>query len=128
MTLIEVLIASLILFIAVSVMSFVARSSSLNEQRLIKNIERSVLSEYIKDSVSYYYQYENSNEGVYKLGTKEFNWRVEIIQSKPAMRAISSESSEQDSRDGVIILYQVIVTPVGEKKAILSFKNVYWKS
>lgn len=133
MTLIEVLIASVILFIAVSAMSFVARSSTLHERRLINNIDRAMLAEFIKDEVSYKYQYENTSEGTYKIGINEFKWSVKASESKLPMRFISSESPSTadpsvNERDGNIVLYEVTVTSVTEDKKIMSFKDVYWEN
>lgn len=133
MTLIEVLIASVILFIAVSAMSFVARSSTLHERRLINNIDRAMLAEFIKDEVSYQYQYENTSEGTYKLGTSEFKWSVKALESKLPLRYISSESSGSadssvNEQEGNIVLYEVTVTSVTEDKKIMSFKDVYWEN
>lgn len=130
MTLIEVLIASVILFIAVSAMSFVARSSALHEKRLISGIDRAMLAEFIRDEVSYQYQYEDQSQGTYKIGSNEFAWNVKVLESKLPMRFISSESSgpSANEQEGLIVLYEVTVTLVSEDEKIMSFKDVYWKN
>lgn len=129
MTLIEVLIASVILFIAVSVMSFVARSSSLHEKRLIDNIDYAILAEFIKDEVSYQYQYENKSQGSYKVGASEYQWRAEVVEAKAPIRYISSEfSGESNPQGGELVLYEIKVSLNTQKKQLMSFKDVYWKN
>ncbi|MEL0647372.1 type II secretion system protein [Pseudoalteromonas agarivorans] len=127
MTLIEVLIASIILFIAVSAISFVMRSSLLHEKRLINNVERGLLAEYIRDEVSYQYQYQNISTGTYDIKNSTYTWVLSVLDSKPAIRFISSETDDTpSSSQDDIVLYEVVVTQ-GDKK-ILSFKDVYWKN
>ncbi|MEG3756683.1 prepilin-type N-terminal cleavage/methylation domain-containing protein [Pseudoalteromonas carrageenovora] len=128
MTLIEVLIASIILFIAVSAISFVSRASMLHEQKLRNNISRGLLAEYIKDYVSYKYEHENVTQGTYKIGINEYLWKLEVIESKPVVRFISSEVAQTDSKkDDNLELYKVTVSKKDQEKTILSFKDVYWK-
>ncbi|HAG40753.1 MULTISPECIES: prepilin-type N-terminal cleavage/methylation domain-containing protein [Pseudoalteromonas] len=128
MTLIEVLIASIILFIAVSAISFVSRASMLHEQKLKNNISRGLLAEHIKDFVSYKYQYENITQGSYKIGSNEYKWHVEVIESKPVVRFISSETTQDtDKKDDNLELYEVTVSQKSQEKTILRFKDVYWK-
>ena len=127
MTLIEVLIASIILFIAVSAISFVMRSSLLHEKRLMNNVERGLLAEYIRDEVSYQYQYQNVSTGTYDIKDSTYTWVLLVLNSQPAIRFISSESENTTTTtDDNIVLYEVTVTK-GDKK-ILSFKDVYWKN
>ncbi len=128
MTLIEVLIASIILFIAVSAISFVSRASMLHEQKLKNNISRGILAEHIKDFVSYKYQYENVAQGSYKLGTNEYKWNLEVIESKPVVRVISSEMTQDaGKKEDNLVLYEVTIRDTKQEKQILSFKDVYWK-
>ncbi|MBH0057969.1 type II secretion system protein [Pseudoalteromonas sp. SWXJZ94C] len=126
MTLIEVLIASIILFIAVSAISFVMRSSLLHEKRLMNNVERGLLAEYIRDEVSYQYQYQNVSAGTYDIKNSTYTWVLSVLNSQPAIRFISSESENTTTTtDDNIVLYEVTVTK--DDKKILSFKDVYWK-
>lgn len=122
MTLIEVLIASIILFIAVSAISFVSRASMLHEQKLKNNISRGLLAEYIKDYVSYKYEHENVTQGVYKVGINEYRWKLEVIESKPVVRFISSEVAQTDSKkEDNLELYKVSVSKKESRKNNIEF-------
>lgn len=127
MTLIEVLIASIILFIAISAMSYVARSASLHEMRLSRNIDRALLGEFIKDYVAYQYQYSGSEVGSYSINNSEFTWQVSVLDEKPPLRNISNEISD-NKNTGTLILYEIQVKVKEEEKVILRVKDVYWKS
>ena len=52
MTLIEVMIASVILFISISTISMVARTKMLNENKLNTSIKQAYLSEFIIDEIN----------------------------------------------------------------------------
>lgn len=129
MTLIEVLIASIILFIAVSSLSFVTRTSSLHDLRLDKTIDRALLAEFIKDEVAYQFQYENNRKGVYQINNQKYNWQVTVLSEREPLRAISTESSNGNQINaGLVILYEINITMDNMDKTILSVKDVYWKS
>lgn len=129
MTLIEVLIASIILFIAVSSLSFVTRTSSLHDLRLDKTIDRALLAEFIKDEVAYQFQYENNLKGVYQINNQKYNWQVTVLSEREPLRAISAESgSEGQINPGTVILYEINITRDNVENKLLSVKDVYWKS
>ncbi|EWH04898.1 hypothetical protein AT00_17260 [Pseudoalteromonas lipolytica SCSIO 04301] len=126
MTLIEVLIASIILFIAISALSFVSRSMLLHESRLERAIDRALLAELIKDEVSYRYQYEKQNTGTYTLDDHEYQWRVDVLDEKPPVRFISSESeSNENQQNGRVILYSVVI--LDNDRELLRVKDVFWQ-
>ncbi|NHH89255.1 hypothetical protein IMPJCBKJ_01839 [Pseudoalteromonas sp. MB47] len=129
MTLIEVLIASVILFIAISAMSYVTRSTSLHEMRLSRHIDRALLGEFVKDYVAYQYQYNDSETGSYTINNSEFTWQVTVLDEKPPLRSISNEISDSDNQNtGNLILYEIQVKVKNEEKVILRVKDVYWKN
>lgn len=129
MTLIEVLIASIILFIAVSAMSYVSRATTLHDMRLNKHINRAMLAEYILDEVAYKFQYENVSSGNYVINGTDYKWKVTILDEKAPVRSVSEgQQSQNDPKSGKVILYEISVTKPEQGDIILSVKDVYWQS
>nr|WP_268960332.1 MULTISPECIES: prepilin-type N-terminal cleavage/methylation domain-containing protein [Pseudoalteromonas] len=128
MTLIEVLIASVILFISISAISYVTQAMLLNERRLVTTAQQSYMLEYIQDEVRYQYEYNLQVEGEYKYDGESYYWRVEVVSEKPALTSVGGSESGETS-NGTMILYKCAVFSqlLPAPKKITEFKNVFWR-
>ncbi|WP_105167333.1 prepilin-type N-terminal cleavage/methylation domain-containing protein [Pseudoalteromonas sp. T1lg23B] len=128
MTLIEVLIASVILFISISAISYVSKAMMLNEMRLSRAAEHAFVFEYIQDEVSYRFEYEKQREGEYRFAGSTYFWQVEVLSEKPVMSELVVDG-EGSAANGTMILYSTSVfsqlSP--SPKKIAEFKSVYWR-
>ncbi|CAM4122460.1 prepilin-type N-terminal cleavage/methylation domain-containing protein [Pseudoalteromonas byunsanensis] len=128
MTLIEVLIASVILFISISAISYVSKAMLLNEMRLARATKYAFAFEYIQDEVSYRFEYEKQREGEYEFAGSTYFWQVEVVSEKPVMSELVVDG-EGSMSNGTMILYSTSVfsqlSP--SPKKIAEFKSVYWR-
>ncbi|MCF2862038.1 prepilin-type N-terminal cleavage/methylation domain-containing protein [Pseudoalteromonas sp. MM17-2] len=127
MTLIEVLIASLILFIAISAMTFVMRSSLLHEGRLNRAVELGLVAELLKDQITYEYTQQQQTQGQWRFKARNYQWQVSELEHKPAQRFISSEGQSDTPESGHIVLYQVRVYIETQETPLLEYRDVYWR-
>jgi len=129
MTLVEVLIASIILFISISVISMVARTKILNEQKLIKAINQAYLAEFSQGTIKYHLQYTQDRQGRIVIAGNTYLWSAQIKDAKPAMRAlVNSDGNEVSSNDSLLTIYSVVITREGSEKQVFEFAQLLWKS
>ncbi|AUJ68878.1 MULTISPECIES: prepilin-type N-terminal cleavage/methylation domain-containing protein [Pseudoalteromonas] len=126
MTLIEVLIASILLFIAITSLTYVMRSYFLFESRLDRNLVRAKVVELALDEIQYQYQYLSKNKGELVVDGMVFNWGVEVLEKKKAQRVISDENG-QSSEVGEIVLYEATVYDALDEYEVAKFKDVFWQ-
>lgn len=126
MTLIEVLIASILLFIAITSLTYVMRLYFLFESRLDRNLVRAKVVELALDEIQYQYQYLSKNKGELVVDGMVFNWGVEVLEKKKAQRVISDENG-QSSEVGEIVLYEATVYDALDEYEVAKFKDVFWQ-
>lgn len=128
MTLVEVLIAGIILFISISTISLVARTKLLNEQRLAKAIEYAYLAEYSIDAIKYHLEYTNTRKGEFSIGKGNYLWHASIADSKAPMRTLNSSEPTNASPTDILKLYKVTITSANNKdKAIYEYFDLIWE-
>jgi len=130
MTLVEVLIAGIILFISISVISIVARTKILNEQKLVKAIERAYLAEYTHSSIKYYLKYTQEKQGRFFIGNKEYVWISEFKEAKPYMMTFINEGGDESyvegDTDNLLTLYDVVIKHVDIDKPVYRYTELIW--
>ncbi|WP_448563804.1 hypothetical protein [Thalassotalea ganghwensis] len=127
MTLIEVLIAGIILFISISAISLVARTKILNQQKLMRATETAYLAEYSRDIIKYHLKHSDVREGQITLGQQEYQWLAIADRSAPPRRVLEeSEGSAHANRD-LLLLYTVTITPTGTKNGAFTYKELVWE-
>ncbi|MCO6356667.1 hypothetical protein GBO14_18260 [Pseudoalteromonas shioyasakiensis] len=122
MTLIEVLIASILLFIAISIMSFTFQSKVFAEKKLQESIRKAYLLEQVKGVAAYSVEFENKLQG--NLGDGYY-WQAEIINSLPVVRTINVDRGL--APDGTMQVFRVSIFIKSNSKSILSYEDFYWK-
>ena len=128
MTLIEVLIAGIILFIAIAALSFVARVQVEHQIRFEKTIEQAYLSEFLVDKVKYHLNYTEQQSGTIDYRGQLFEWRAKILKQKSVVMGGSPEDNFDQGR-GVAQLYSVDISRVEHNKSVkvLNFTQLVWK-
>ena len=97
MTLIEVLIAGIILFIAIAALSFVARVQVEHQIRFEKTIEQAYLSEFLVDKVKYHLNYTEQQSGTIDYRGQLFEWRAKLSKQKSVVMGVSPEDNFDQS-------------------------------
>jgi hypothetical protein len=129
MTLVEVLIAGIILFIAISAISLVARTKILNERRLASAIEQAYLAELSPDIINYHLKYTRQRQGEIIIAGKRYQWVAVILQSAEPQLILdnNANSDEMNSTSAVLFnLYNVVISDVEHEKNIFEFNTLQW--
>lgn len=126
MTLIEVLISGIILFISISVISMVARTKILNEQRLARAIEHAYLVEFSQGTIKYHLKYTKERTGRLFIANTEYQWSAQIESASPAKTGLDDSDAISTITDVVLTLYKVTITLVGSEKKLYEFNELQW--
>ena len=118
MTLVEVLIAGIILFISISVISMVARTKILNEQKLVKTINTSYLAEYSQTTIKYHLKHTEERQGSILIAGTEYLWNSQLKETKPFVFGLNPDDNNAGNP---LKLYAVVFTRVGSQKIVLEF-------
>jgi len=124
MTLIEVMIASVILFISISAISMVARTKMLNENKLNSSIKQAYLSEFLIDEIKYHLEYTDIRQGEMVIAQHRFIWHAAIEKSKPPMSNLPVAGAKIPSSAGLLNLYKISITE--KDKSIFSTALLVW--
>ena len=128
MTLVEVLISGIILFISISVISMVARTKTLNEERLVKAIEHAYIAEYSIATIKYHLEYTKKKYGKLLVNGIEYNWHAFVENTSPPLRGLNNAEGGSSKQSGLLTLYKVTITLAGKEKPIYEFSEYFWKN
>ncbi|QBG35303.1 hypothetical protein [Litorilituus sediminis] len=125
MTLIEVLIAGIILFISISAISLVARTKILNQQKLMRATETSYLAEYSADIVKYHLMYTQIRDGEIKIANRSYQWQASVDKSARPRRVL--DESEGAHNQDLLLLYRVTIGSADTKDIVLEYSELIWE-
>lgn len=127
MTLIEVLIAGVILFLTLSSLAFVARTQMFYVERLERDTRQAYLKEFLADTSSYYIEHENTLKASLDIFETQYPWRAELIKKQAVYSAGQLEGqNEYDTGNGFLYMYQVSLL-TSQNKQIAQYKYLLWK-
>ncbi|GAA0815188.1 hypothetical protein GCM10009111_13130 [Colwellia asteriadis] len=126
MTLVEVLIAGIILFIAISAISMVARTKILNEQRLARAVEHAYLTEFSHGRIKYYLTHTDIREGNIRIANTQYQWRALAKNASPPMIGLDNGEGMAGASLHLLTLYNVIVSHVGTNKKVYGYTELVW--
>ena len=124
MTLVEVLIAGIILFISISAISMVARTKILNEARLARAIEYAYLAEFSQGTIKYHLKYTSEREGRLIIGNTEYQWNALIESARAAVVGLDDSEGVSTPSEVLLTLYKVVVTPLGSEKKVYEYTEL----
>ena len=127
MTLIEVLIAGIILFISISAISLVARTKILNQQKLMRATETAYLAEYSKDIIKYHLTQSKVREGVITVASRDYQWLAIIDKSAPPRRVLEDADGAGSSARDLLLLYRITIGPVGTEQITFEYSELVWE-
>lgn len=126
MTLVEVLVAGIILFISISAISMVARTKILNEQKLARAIEHAYLAEFSYGSIKYYLSHTDVREGNIRIANTQYQWRAQVESAKPPMIGLDSGEDMAATSFHLLTLYNVVISAVGTERAVYGYTELVW--
>ena len=127
LTLIEVLIASMILFMTLGVVSAIFQQNIASQQLALKYV--SVLDDYSSVVARINFQLETTEQ---RAGSMQFaddnvyEWSASVVSSASGLTQYSPEAGAAETAQGVYILYEVTVTD--SKDFSFNFRQLVWKS
>lgn len=126
MTLVEVLIAGIILFISISAISLVARTKILNEQKLAKAIEHAYLAEFSNGSIKYYLSHTDVREGNIRIANTLYQWSAKIESAMPPMIGLDNGEDMATTSLHLLTLYNVVINAVGTERKVYGYTELVW--
>lgn len=125
MTLIEVLIASIILFMAIGLVTSAFQQSLLLQQKVMVQRDKIELTQMVKPMIQFELN-QGKVVGNFDVLSKKIEWQAEIIAKDSFVDAFSEDGDDYVSGRGYVILYSIIVKQ--EDTAIVTFKYSTWSS
>lgn len=127
MTLIEVLIAGMILFISISAISLVARTKILNQQKLIRATESAYVAEYAVDTIKYQLKYTSNREGQLAIANRDYQWTAHITHSMPPRRVLEESDGVSSNNNDLLLLYTMTISEIESSRATFEFSELVWE-
>lgn len=128
MTLIEVLIAGIILFIAIAALTFVARVQVEHQERFTKTIRQAYLAEFFIDDIRYRLNFTDQRSGVINYRGVEYDWTATLKKEDDVVVTVLPEESMEQGR-GIAKLFEVQIkrNEAGRQLMVFSFTELTWK-
>jgi len=126
MTLIEVLIASVLLFIAIAAGALVTRTMYLHQERTENSIERHYVIDTIKDEIDFSLRFNNTFSGELSLNSASLAWQASAIEKKPYADSVNTAAGGINSDRGFLTLYDVTVTHSNNSVVWFNYQTIIW--
>lgn len=124
MTLIEVLIAAIILFMAIGLVSSAFQQSIMLQQKVVTQQEKMRLLQWIKPLIEFQLSV-GQLKGEESWGGMEASWSAELLEKKRFADSIS-ENSDYISGRGYVMLYEVSLSFAEQES--YKFNHTVWSS
>lgn len=122
MTLIEVLIAAIILFMAIGLVSSAFQQSLLLQRKVMGQLDKVELIEISKPMIKFDLN-QGKSRGNLDILSEKIEWQAEVIERKPFAASLNEEN-ESISGFGYMTLFNVVLKQGDEE--LLSFKYTIW--
>lgn len=126
MTLIEVLIASIILFMALGLVGVVYQQNFDTQRRAQQYLKEARVVQSLMAAIRFSLE-QGLVEGKLKMVGMSFQWKATLIEAKPEINSISPETGLPESGIGKLNLFNIVVTS-DETQHDFEFKQAIWLS
>ena len=123
MTLIEVLIASVLIFIAISALSFTTQNKIFADSKLQKSIKEAYIWEQVQGVTAYSLEFENKTQGRIN---DAYSWEAKLQSSRPVIRSVDIGSEQ--AVDGTLMLYRISIYEQKKSKVIIGYDHLIWQA
>lgn len=124
MTLIEVLIAAIILFMAIGLVSSAFQQSIMLQQKVVTQQEKMRLLQWIKPIIEFQLSV-GQLKGAESWGGMKASWSAELLEKKRFVDSISDDSGYIAGR-GYVVLYEVSLSLAEQEP--YKFNYTVWSS
>lgn len=129
-SLIEVLIASFILFIVITTMTLVYRGAVLSSEKAENSLILSTYSELLIEQIKIKLKANHGADSLEEkgsLGELEYSWQANIIESKKSIPRLNAESGNNESSVSTFSLWQVnLQLKQGSSQRSYSYRELSW--
>ena len=129
-TLIEILVASVILFMSISALTYIYRTAIISSLKSSKNVElNSVVTLIINDIQSQIRANPKllSNQGKGKIRQVDYKWQSTLIKKAPAVDVLFSLSTNETKPEDRYYLWQVdLVLSYGNLSKDYRYQEISW--
>jgi len=126
MTLIEVLIASIILFMVLGLVGVVYQQNYDTQRRTQQYLKEARAVQSLMAAIRFALQ-QGEVAGKLKMIGMSYQWKATLIEAKPEINSISPETGLPENGIGKLNLFNIVVTN-DETKHDFEFKQAIWLS
>ncbi|KXI28151.1 PilW family protein [Paraglaciecola hydrolytica] len=127
MTLIEVLIASTILFMVISAVTMIVRTNVLYQQRLEIQLDDSYSMDSVLDEINYYLEYTDQVTGTALIGRNSYEWSAEMLEKKPVVSSLDASVADENHDRGFLLIYQVSIRNLRKTFRPKYYTKLVWR-
>lgn len=124
LTLIEVLIASLLLFISLGLVATVFQYNLHTQSRLLSQLDAYDGFASIQSQISYALQ-QGEREGTVLLKSEEISWQATVLLTRLPITSMDFENNLQDTSAKEMQLLQIAVY-ISESRSPIEYKEFIW--
>ncbi|WP_110456323.1 PulJ/GspJ family protein [Shewanella algidipiscicola] len=126
MTLIEVLIASIILFMALGLVGVVYQQNFDTQRRTQQYLKEARVMQSLMAAIRFALQ-QGESEGKLNMVGMPYSWKAKLIEAKPEINSVSPETGLPESGSGKLHLFSIEVTNENTQHDF-EFKQAVWLS
>ncbi|WNO61662.1 prepilin-type N-terminal cleavage/methylation domain-containing protein [Rheinheimera sp. MMS21-TC3] len=124
LTLIEVLIASIILFMTLGLVAVVFQQNFATQLQSVKYINS--LADYNTIQANIRYELEQKKvKGDITTVNNKYSWKAEVISAAPEIRGFSPETGAKETGAGFLVLYNITIS--SESAITYDFRQTIWQ-
>lgn len=127
MTLIEVLVASVILFMSIAAVSMISQTNSLYKQRLNEIVFDSFVIDSILDEVSYSLEYTEDTKGSIAIGNGFYTWEASLLAKKAVVSSLEPDAVDVITGRGFLLHYRVVLQYSGLGAKPNVYEKTVWR-
>ena len=125
LTLIEVLVASLLLFVSLGVVSIIFQQNIFTQSQAVKYFD--ALEHFPSIQAQIRFELEQGHmQGQLKLGEQEYQWQASVIQQGMELIGVSPETGQQEGTTGILQLINISVTAPNNLE--FEMKHTRWQN
>ncbi|EGR2190285.1 PilW family protein [Vibrio parahaemolyticus] len=125
MTLIESLVAAVILFMVIGLAATVFQHSALLQTRVLKQIEKQEIVDFTMRNVRFALE-QGQVQGQFQFYGAVVQWSAKAVEELPYITHFDSDEGVNKKGEGKVVQYQILASVDSIKNWELSYEEVVW--
>ncbi|MHC5555289.1 hypothetical protein [Vibrio parahaemolyticus] len=125
MTLIESLVAAVILFMVIGLAATVFQHSAMLQTRVLKQIEKQEIVDFTMRNVRFALE-QGQVQGQFQFYGAVVQWSAKAVEELPYITHFDSDEGVNKKGEGKVVQYQILASVDSIKNWELSYEEVVW--